>query len=327
MERFKSEPKVYEIGGVKLGGQPGEYPTVCCFSIFQESDKVFDKGSRRKGFNEQRAEELLKTADKFWDETGVAVMADIVASPGEKFNKYVDFVTSVSDMPFCVDAIMMKAKLEGAAYCAEKGLLDRMFYNSLTVWEEDLETEVKEMAQIGVKHVLLVAFDQNDQTPNGRITGTQKLLDAIEKVGANFETIIVDTTTLNAPANALCGLSNKLIKEKWGYATASAPSNGSYMVLQQFKEKFEFKGWAGFDAAVEALSAFYYNDLIFTGPLAGAPRVMTAVALADAFLATAVFNETKELPKEPNHPLTKLFPEFADQLKVAWDKPSDLKKM
>ncbi|MGD2271559.1 MAG: hypothetical protein PVI06_14240 [Desulfobacterales bacterium] len=327
MERFKSEPKVYEIGGVKLGGQPGEYPTVCCFSIFQESDKVFDKGSRRKGFNEQRAEQLLKTADKFWNETGVPVMADIVASPGEKFNKYVDFVTSVSGMPFCVDAIMMKAKLEGAAYCAEKGLLDRMFYNSLTVWEEDLETEVKEMAQIGVKHVLLVAFDQNDQTPNGRITGTQKLLDAIEKTGADFETIIVDTTTLNAPANALCGLSNKLIKEKWGYATASAPSNGSYMVLQQFKEKFEFKGWAGFDAAVEALSAFYYNDLIFTGPLAGAPRVMTAVALADAFLATAVFNETKELPKEANHPLTKLFPEFADQLKVAWDKPSDLKKM
>ncbi len=327
MERFKSEPKVYEIGGVKLGGQPGEYPTTCCFSIFQESDKVFDKGSRRKGFNQQRAEELLKTADNLWKETGVPVMADIVASPGEKFNKYVDFVTSVSDMPFCVDSIMMKAKLEGAAYCAEKGLLDRMFYNSITVWEEDLETEVKELAQIGVKHVLLVAFDQNDQTPNGRITGTQKLLDAIEKAGAKFETIIVDTTTLNAPANALCGLANKLIKEKWGYATASAPSNGSYMMLQTLKEKFEFKGWAGFDAAVEALSAFYYNDLIFTGPLAGAPRVMTAVALADAFLATAVFDQTRELPKDPNHPLVKLFSDFSNQLKVAWDKPAELQKM
>ena len=327
MELFKSEPKVYEIGGVKLGGQPGEYPTTCCFSIFQESDKVFDKGSRRKGFNEQRAEELLKTSENLWKETGVPVMADIVASPGEKFNKYVDFVTSVSDMPFCIDAIMMKAKLEGAAYCAEKGLLDRMFYNSITVWEEDLETEVKEMAQIGVKHVLLVAFDQNDQTPNGRITGTQKLLDAIEKADAKFETIIVDTTTLNAPANALCGLSNKLIKEKWGYATASAPSNGSYMMLQPLKEKFDFKGWAGFDAAVEALSAFYYNDMIFSGPMAGAQRVMTAVALADAFLATAVFDQTRELPKDPDHPLLKLFSDFADQLKVAWDKPSELQKM
>jgi len=325
MFRFEKDPNVYEIGGVKLGGQPGDYPTIACFSIFQESDRIFDKGSRRKGFNEQRAEELLKTSDKLWEQTGVVPMADIVASPGEKFNKYVDFVTSVSKMPFCVDAIQMKTKLDGAAYCAEKGLLDRMFYNSLTVWEEDLETEVKEMAQIGVKHVLLVAFDPMDQTPAGRISGTQKLLDAIEKGGAEFETIIVDTTTLNAPANALCGIANQLIKEKWGYATASAPSNGSYMELKRFKEMFGFKGWAGFDAAVEALSAFYYHDLIFTGPMAGAQRVMTAVALADAFLATAVFAETKNLPADPNHPLVKLFPDFSDQLKVAWDSAREMK--
>jgi tetrahydromethanopterin S-methyltransferase subunit H len=222
---------------------------------------------------------------------------------------------------------MMKTKLDGAAYCAERGLLDRMFYNSLTIWEENLVDEVKELAQIGVKHVLLVAFDANDSTPNGRITGTQKLLDAIEKGGANFESIIVDTTTLNAPASALCGLSNILIKEKWGYATGSAPSNGSYMELGRFKEMFGFKGWAGLDAATEALTAFYYNDLIFTGPLAGADRVVPAVALADAFLATSVFAETKTLPKDPNHPLLKLFPEFAEQLKVAWDKPSDIKGM
>jgi len=327
MFRFENEPKVYEIGGVKVGGQPGEYPTVTCFSIFQESDRIFDKGRRRKGFNETRAEELLKTVDKFRNETGVQAMADIVASPGEKFDKYIDFVTSVSDMPFCVDAIQMKTKLDGAAYCAEKGLLDRMFYNSITVWADDLETEIKEMAQIGVKHVLLVAFDSNDQTPAGRITGTQKLLDAIEKAGASFESIIVDTTTLNAPANALCGLANRMIKEKWGFAAASAPSNGSYMEFNRFKEKFGFKGWAGFDAAVEALSAFYYHDLIFTGPMAGAPRVMTAVALADAFLATTVYAETKKMPSDPNHPLLKLFPDFAEQLKIAWDQASDLKKV
>ena len=190
MFRFEKGPKVYEIGGIKLGGQPGDYPTIACFSIFQESDKLFDKGARRKGFNEKRAEELLKTADKFYEETGVPPMADIVASPGEKFNKYIDFVTSVSKMPFCVDAIQMKTKLDGAAYCAEKGLLDRMFYNSITVWEEDLATEIKEISQIGVKHVLLVAFDVNDQMPTGRVTGAQKLLDAIEKAGAEFETSI-----------------------------------------------------------------------------------------------------------------------------------------
>lgn len=328
MFRFETEPKTYEIGGVKLGGQPGEYPTIACFSIFQESDRLFDKGSRRKGFNEERAEELLKTAEKYSEETGVHVMADIVASPGEKFNKYVDFVTSKSNMPFCVDAIQMKTKLQGAEYCAEKGLLDRMFYNSITVWEEDPETEIKEIAQIGVKNVLLVAFDVADQMPTGRISGAQKLLDAIEKVGAKFETVIVDTTTLNAPAAAMCGIAGKMIKEKWGFATASAPSNGSYMEYKRFKdEMWGFKSWGAIDAAVEALSAFFFNDLVFSGPMAGVERVMPAIALADAFLATAVFDETKEMPKEPNHPINKLWPDFAEQLKVGWQQAADLQKV
>jgi hypothetical protein len=51
------------------------------------------------------------------------------------------------------------------------------------------------------------------------------------------------------------------------------------------------------------------------------------VALADAFLATTVFDETKKLPPDPNHPLLKLWPDFANQLSVSWDKGAALKKV
>ncbi len=314
MFQFETKQNVCEVGGVKFGGQPGEYPTVCCASIFQKGDRVFE-GKRKEGFDEKRAEELLKTQDKLSEETGVPGMADIVANTGKEFVTFIDFVTSVSKMPFCIDAWVMKPKLEGAAHCAEKGLLDRMFYNSLTVWEQDLETEIREISQIGVKHVLLVSFDQEDQMPSGRITGTQKLLDAIEKVGAQFESIFVDTSVMNGPATAICGIANRMIKEKWGFPTGSAPSNGSYM-WKKAREMWGFKGWSASDAALEALSAYLYHDMIFSGPMAGASRIMPAVAMADAFLATAVFSETKRLPVDPNHPLYKLFPEFVDQLKT-----------
>ncbi len=315
MFQLSTEQKVANIGGVKFGGQPGEYPCVCCSSIFQKGDRVFE-GKRKEGFDEKLAEKLLKAQEKLAQDTGVPGMVDIVANTGQEFKTYIDFVTSVSDMPFCVDAWVMKPKLAGAAYCAEKGLLDKMFYNSLTIWEKDLETEVKEIVDIGVKHVLLVAFDQEDQMPGGRITGTQKMLDVIEKVGANFETIFVDTSVMNGPAAALCGLANKLVKEKWGFPAASAPSNGSYMDLKRFKETFDFKGWAATDAVLEGLSAFFYHDVIFSGPMGGASRVFPAVAEAEAFLATAVFSETKRLPVAPNHPLYKLFPDFVEQLKT-----------
>lgn len=310
---FETEQKVCEVGGVKFGGQPGQYPTVVCSSIFQKGDRVFE-GKRKEGFDEERAEELLKDQDRLWSETGVPGMADIVANTAKEFELYVDFVTSVSDTPFCIDAWQMKPKLAGAAYCAEKGLLDRMFYNSLTVWEEDLETEIREISQMGVKHVLLVAFDTADQMPSGRITGTQKLLDAIEKVGANFESIFVDTSVMNGPATAFCSLANRMIKEKWGFPAASAPSNGSYM-WKQARELWGFKGWSAADAGLESLASFMYHDMIFSGPMAGASRIFPAVAMADAFTATYAFVETQKLPESETHPLNKLFSDFVGQLK------------
>ena len=314
MFQFAKEQKVCDVGCVKFGGQPGEYPTVVCSSIFQKGDKVFT-GKRKEGFDEKRAAELLKTQERLWNETGVPAMADIVANTGKEFETFIDFVVENSGIPFCIDAWVMKPKLAAAAYCAEKGLLDRMFYNSLTVWEKNLETEIKEIADIGVKHVLLVAFDQEDQLPSGRITGTQRLLDAIERAGAEFESVFVDTSVMNAPATAFCGLANKTVKEQWGIPTASAPSNGSYM-WKEAREKFGFKGWAAADSALEALSAYMYHDMIFSGPMAGAERIIPAVAMADAFLATAVYAETKRLPADPNHPLFKCFPDFVEQLKT-----------
>ncbi|MCA1795738.1 MAG: hypothetical protein LC660_18055, partial [Desulfobacteraceae bacterium] len=262
MFQFQKEQIVCEVGGVKFGGQPGDYPTVVCNSIFQKGDKVFS-GKRKEGFDEKLAATLLQTQDKLSNETGVPGMADIVANTGKEFKTFIDFVVDNSDMPFCIDAWTLKPKLEAAAYCAEKGLLDRMFYNSITVWEQDIDTEIKEMANIGVKSVLLVAFDQEDQKPTGRITGTQKLLDAIERNGAKFENLFVDTSVMNGPATALCSLANKMIKEKWGFPTSSAPSNGSYM-WKEAREKWGFKGWSAADAALESLAAFMHHDMIFS---------------------------------------------------------------
>jgi tetrahydromethanopterin S-methyltransferase subunit H len=313
MFRFKTEQKVCEIGGVRFGGQPGEYPTVIVPSIFQKGDKVF-ASTRKEGFDRERATELVKMCDRLSRETGIPYMADIVGTKEDEFKSYIDFYTDVTCMPFCVDAWAMKPKLEAAAYCAEKGLLDRMLYNSLTVWEKDLETEIREIAAIGVKHVLLVAFDPEDQMPSGRITGAQKLLDAIEKVGATLESLLVDTAAMNGPATALCSLANKLIKEKWGFPCASCPAVGSY-TWKAARKMWGHKGWAGIDAALEALASFLYHDLIFSGPMVGSNRVFPAVAMADAFTASWVFAETRKLPKLENHPLRKLFPDFVEHLR------------
>lgn len=315
MFQFETEQQVCEVGGVKFGGQPGDYATVVCNSIFQKGDKIFP-GKRKEGFDEKMAAELLQTQERLTEETGIPGMVDIVANTGREFKTFIDFVVENSNQPFCIDAWVMKPKLEAAAYCAEKGLMDRMFYNSITVWEQDLDTEIQKMKEFGVKNVLLVSFDQEDQMASGRVKGTEKLMDAIERNGAEFENVFVDTSVMNGPATALCGVANKMLKEKYGYVTGSAPSNGSYM-WKDAREKWGFKGWSAADAALESLSAFMYHDIIFSGPMAGAQRIMPAIAMADAFLATAVYNETGRLPKEDTHPLYKLFPDFVENLKTS----------
>jgi len=79
-----------------------------------------------------------------------------------------------------------------------------MFYNSLTVWEKDVETEIREIAQIGVKHVLLVAFDRKINC----LAVASKAPEASgrhRKVGAKFESIFVDTSVMNGPARPSAG--------------------------------------------------------------------------------------------------------------------------
>ncbi len=313
MLRVDTEQKICDVGGIKFGGQPGEYPTVVVPSIFQKGDRIFEGAKRKEGFNEKKAEEIIKNAEKISAEAGVPIMADIVANTGKEFEVFIDFFTSVSDMPFCIDAWVMKPKLAAARYCADKGLLDRMFYNSITVWEEDLETEIKTISELGIKHVLLVAYDMADEMPSGRVAGTERLLDAIDAAGASFESMFVDSSNMNGPAGAFCSIANRMIKEKWGLPTSSAPSNGSYM-WKAARDMWGFKGWSGADASLEGLSACLYHDMIFSGPMAGSDRVIPAVAMANAFEATWAFAESKELPKDPNHPLFKLFPDFVEQL-------------
>jgi len=314
MFQLSREQKICNIGGIEVGGQPGQMPCVVVSSIFQKGDRIFEGKRRREGFNEKRATQLLEAQDRISRETGVPGMADIVANSGKEFERYIDFVIAVSEMPFCIDAWTIDARLKGARYCAEKGLLDRMFYNSLTLWEKDLAREIREIAGMGIRHVLLAAFDPDDRMPGGRITATRKLLDAIQREGAQFESILIDTSVMNAPATAFCSIANRMIKEEWGFPCASAPSNGSYM-WKEAREMWGFKGWSGADAALEGLAAFSYHDMIFSGPMAGAGRVFPAVAMAGAYLAMAVFAETGRLPEKENHPIHRLFPDFVAQIK------------
>lgn len=311
MFHFARSQKTADIGGIRIGGQPGETPTVLIGSIFHKGDRLIESRKDHR-FDRGKAQEMIRGQERLSRETGIPAMLDIVGNSGDEFKAYVDFVSQTTGVPFAIDAWMLKPKIEAARYVRDLGLLDRMLYNSLTVWSEDLKGEIDELQEIGVKHLVLVPFDDQDLMPSGRITGLRRLLEALE--GTRFESLLVDTSVMNTPAAGFSFLASHRIKEAFGLPAGSSPANGSYL-WKEAREKWGSEGFAAVDAAVHGIAGALWNDFLFYGPLAGAGRIFPAVATAQAILATMRYGEEGDLPAEEGHPLRKLFREFFDQLR------------
>lgn len=309
--RFKKDQFVAEIGNVKIGGQPGENPTVLLGTMFYNGHKIIEK---RKGarFDRQRAEELINRQETLSDETGVPGMLDLVANFPEEIAAYIDFVADKTDMPFSTDIWTVEPKIAAAEHVAEVGLLDRYLYNSIAPWSKDLPREIKALKELGVKNALLVAFNPEDPTPAGRLKLLEDMLIPAAKE-AGVKNILVDTSVLNIPATAFSILGGLAVKEQYGYPVGCAPSNGTDM-WKTPRERWEKKGFIGVDAGAHAISALY-NDLLLYGPIESASWMFPAIAAADSILATFAYDESEALPDSPTHPLYLHFSDFAEALK------------
>jgi len=113
MNRFNSEQKVYQVGKVKVGGQPGELPTFLIGSIFWLGQKMVSDAN--KGiFDVKEAENIINKMQTQSDMTGVPFGFDIVGTTEEAFGKYIDFVAKHSDAPLMLDAMSPKTRMAAA---------------------------------------------------------------------------------------------------------------------------------------------------------------------------------------------------------------------
>jgi len=308
---FEKEQKVYQIGNIKVGGQVGENPTVLLGSMFHKGDKIIIDRKKRE-FDKEKAKEYLKKQEEASAKFGVPCMVDIVANSGDEFKTYIDFVIENTDVPIGIDAWVAEPKIEAIRYCKELGIQDKVLYNSITPWAKGgFERELEVIKECGIKNVLVVVFDNEDQTGKGRLKCLDEMMKTIEKY--EIENIWVDTSTMNIPALSFSGAGAYYIKEKYGFPAGCAPSNGSY-AWKAGREMVDRFGFAGIDSAAHVLSSFMWCDFLFYGPMTAIDWVFPAIACADMMKACMAFEETGKLPCSENHPLRKLFPELADQL-------------
>ena len=304
---YDTEQKVFNIGGVRIGGQPGENPPLLIGNMFQKGDVLLE--NRKEGkFNRKAAEERIREMERLSQETGVPGLIAMVANQLDEMKRYIDFFIGVTDMPFAIDVWVQKTRLAIARYIAELGIQDRVLYNSITPWDEDNEAQVAEIKELGIKHVVVQVFDVEDKRPAGRVKSLKKMLPIVKK--GNFKSILVDTAVMNLPTTSLSLLANYMIKKEFGLPVGFAPSNGSYMWRKAAGEEGRSK-FPPIDAAVHAVSTIA-SDFLFYGPLTGTSRVFPAVASASSMMAALAFEE-RGFISSGGQPLNMLFPDVVEQ--------------
>ena len=311
MFTLKNEQKVCQIGPWKVGGQPGDNPPLLVASMFHKGDRIL--GKRKAGeFDKDKATTYIKRQEELSEQTGIPAITAMVANSADEMKRYVDFFTALSDKPFAIDMWMQDPRIEAVKYVSELGLMDRLVYNSITPWDKDIPGQVETLKELGLKHVVVQVYDDNDPTPQGRVNSFRKMMEMIGE--DTFETILVDTSVMNLPATSFSSVANRMIKEEFGVPSGLASSNGTFM-WKETREMWGAEGFSAMNVAGQAAATMFWCDLIFYGPQVIAPRIFPAVVSTTLMLATFVYNETGRLPSNPNHPLYKFFGDFAEKLK------------
>ena len=213
-------------------------------------------------------------------------------------------------MPFGIDMWVAEKRAQATEYVAKLGLQDKFLYNSITPWDKDIKGQVQKLKDLGIKHVVVQAFDDADQSPAGRL----KSLENILAQGADsFETVIVDTSVMNLPATSFSLVANRMIKEKLGLPCGGAYSNGTHM-WKEAKTIWSLDGFKAMDAVVQGMASALWSDFNFCGPIVTMPRIIPAVAAAHVLLSTLVYDETQKISENPNLPIKKYFSDFLGKL-------------
>ncbi len=305
---FSTPQKTFNLNGIPIGGQPGENPPLLIASMFHNKDRLLK--DRKGNFDRHKAKELIKKQEELSASTGIPSMVAMVANTPEEAQIYIDFYLENTDMPFGIDMWVAEKRAKATEYVARLGVQDKFLYNSITPWDKDIKGQVIKLRDLGIKHVVVQAFDDKDQSPMGRL----KSLEHILSQGADqFETVIVDTSVMNLPATSFSLIANKIIKEKNGLPCGGAYSNGTHM----WKDARDFWGLDGFramDAVAQGMSSVFWSDFNFYGPIVTAPRILPAVATAHILLSTFVYDETNIIPENDSLPIRKYFSDFIEKL-------------
>jgi len=302
MQKFNTPQKIYEIGRVKVGGQPGETPTWLIGSIFWLGQKMVSDAN--KGiFDAAAAEDIINRCQTQSDITGVPFALDIVGTTETAFEKYFDFVsTHTDDVPLMLDAMSPRTRMAAANVAKRMGLTKRCFYNS--IYKGVTDAELANLKESGITMSIVLADDPHDTTLDGKMKVLDEALELAAKGGITQP--LVDTAVpAFEPDMGTSVRAIPIMKEKYGHPVGLGSGN-LVTTMGWVKANVEKAYRKGTVTATNAILQTMGANWLMIGPAEQAEWVFPAAAVVDAYIASAGADlDTR--PLDESHPIFKMF--------------------
>jgi tetrahydromethanopterin S-methyltransferase subunit H len=309
MFKFQKEQEIVNIAGVKVGGQPGELPTVLAGTIFYDKHEIVEDVVKGL-FDRTAAEELINLQETSSEETGNPHIIHIFGTTPKSITRYIDFVTEISEAPFLIDSPEGAVRSHAAEYVSEIGLADRAIYNSINLSIN--ASEIEALALSDIDSSIILGFNAMDSTLQGRMELLENgaglleegLLSIADSCGIVNKLIDPSITPIGNGAGVALRMTITA-KAKWGHPIGSgihnAPSAWNWLNRKKEKNPILYKIC---DIGSTCLQQAAAGDFILYGPIEYAPYVFPMAAMSDIMIAEAVAD--LEIEPASRHPINLL---------------------
>ena len=291
---FRAEQKSFDVGGVRVGGQPGVRPTVLIGSIFYHGHDILLDEDRGE-FLSDEAEKRIRLQEDFSQRTGNPCLLDVVGATPEAIRRHLEFAARVTEMPLLIDGTTTEVRQAGLNYAAEAGLVDRIVYNSIQPEIDD--EELASIQAAGVRSAILLTYYLKDFTAKGRVQAVRELLPRARDAGIEnllVDTCVLDLATLGQACSAIFD-----VKEQFGLPAGGGVHNAVAM-WRGLESKMGAQAEKPCIAAVSAAAVAVGADFVLYGPIEDAKYVFPAVAMVDT--AFSQFAIERGVRPEKSHP-------------------------
>ncbi len=276
---------MFDFGGIPIGGQPGENPTVLIGGLFFKGQSIMED-TREGIFDKKTARKWIDSAETMSGKTGHPLIIQAFGRTPKAMEEHLSWLVDNHEGPFMFESTNAKARTRAIEYCEESGLTNRAIYNSINLSMKDDEKD--KLMQSSLDMAVVLGWSPRATTLLERMDTIRDVLTFSESLG--IKKIIIDPATM--PVGAGYGLEYRTtiaVKSELGLPTCLAPHNVSsaWRFIRQSGLDDESTRTSTIVAATVAAQLFA-TDAIMFGSLAHSKEVFASVALIANAMASAV---------------------------------------